>query len=194
MLLVLVLLMSTAAEAAGPAVAPRAPVQDTTGPAVQQHRAAAALMVGRWQLLGPATQAETILMVELTLQAAEPTVEQMEAARLSPESQAQVFDARMRAALEPNSAELTGMRRLLAALPQNTFTIGPGRIESRLGGAADVLSYTVVESVGLSALVEATDARGRKQPLRFTVPEPTMMLMGPPGAEPLVLRRLPDAP
>ena len=193
MLLVLVLLMSLGAEAAGPAVTVRPPVHDTSGPAVQP-RAAAALMIGRWQLLGPATQAETILMVELTLQAAEPTVEQMEAARLSPEARAQVFDARMRAALEPNSAELTGMRRLLAALPQNTFTIGPGRIESRLGGAADVLSYTVVESVGLSALVEATDAKGRKQPLRFTVPEPTMMLMGPPGAEPLVLRRLPDAP
>lgn len=193
MLLVLVLLMSLGAEAAGPAVTVRPPVHDTSGPAVQP-RAAAALMIGRWQLLGPATQAETILMVELTLQAAEPTVDQMEAARLSPEARAQVFDARMRAALEPNSAELTGMRRLLAALPQNTFTIGPNRIESRLGGAADVLSYTVVESVGLSALVEATDAKGRKQPLRFTVPEPTMMLMGPPGAEPLVLRRLPDAP
>lgn len=187
MLLVLMLLSSLGASAA-----PTAP--PAASPAAAPARAAAALMIGRWQLLGPATQAETILMVELTLQAAEPTAEQLSAARLSPEARAQVFEARMRAAAEPDSAELAGMRRLLQALPQNTFTIGPDRIESKLGGGADVLRYTVQESVGLSALVEATDARGRKQPLRFTVPEPTLMLMGPPGAEPLVLRRLPDAP
>ena len=60
MLLVLVLLMSTAAEAAGPAVGVRPPVHDTSGPQVGQPRAAAALMIGRWQLLGPATQAEFI--------------------------------------------------------------------------------------------------------------------------------------
>ncbi|MFM2246547.1 MAG: hypothetical protein RL071_2621 [Pseudomonadota bacterium] len=156
--------------------------------------AASALMIGRWQVLGSAEQAETIIMIELTLQAAEPGLAELAAARLSPEAAQQVLDARQRAKAQPNSPELVAMRRLAQDSARFTLTITPDRIESSMGGTVDRLQYTVSAVDGLRVTVAATNGQGKAQTLQFAVPEPTLMMMGPPGAEPLVLRRLPDAP
>ena len=164
------------------------------GRATATRGAAAALMVGQWQVLGSATQAETIWMTELTLQPTEPTAAELAAARLGPEAAAQVLDARRRAQAEPNSPELAALRRLVADSARFTLTISADRITSSMGGTIDTLRYTVTATDGLRATVMATNGSGKTQQLQFTVPEPALMLMGPPGAEPLVLRRLPDAP
>ncbi|MBL8616100.1 MAG: hypothetical protein JNM72_10865 [Deltaproteobacteria bacterium] len=176
-----------------PAAAHAAPAAPVAAPSATRG-AASALMIGRWQVLGSAEQAETIIMIELTLQAAEPSLAELAAARLSPEAAQQVLDARQRAKAAPNSPELVAMRRLAQDSARFTVTISPDRIESSMGGAVDRLQYAVTAVEGLRVTVAATNGQGKQQTLQFAVPEPTLMMMGPPGAEPLVLRRLPDTP
>lgn len=185
-LLLLGALLASPATSAAPAAAPQ--------PAGAPRGAASALMIGRWQVLGSAEQAETILMIELTLQPSEPTMAELAAARLTPEAAQQVLDARQRAKADPSSPELVAMRRLAQDSARFTITITPDRITSSMGGTVDELRYTVSATDGLRATVAAKGGSGKAQTLQFTVPEPTLMMMGPPGAEPLVLRRLPDAP
>jgi hypothetical protein len=153
-------------------------------------RGAAALLVGEWQLLGPASQAETIRMMELTVATKEPTAEEFAAARLSPEAVAQVLDARERAKAGPDSPELQAMRRVIKELETARFTIDRDQIHARMGTTVDLLRYRVLTTEGPVITIEAISNSGQKSTLLLTLPEPDLLMFGPPAQEPLVLRRI----
>jgi len=118
------------------------------------------------------------------------SAEEFAAARLSPEAVAQVLDARERAKAGPDSPELQAMRRVIKELETARFTIDRDQIHARMGTSVDLLRYRVLNTEGPVITIEAISNSGQKSTLLLTLPEPDLLMFGPPGQEPLVLRRI----
>ena len=148
-------------------------------------------MQGEWMILGPASLAHLPLMMEFTFQDADPTASAMSRAHLSAEQQQQVRDARQRAAADPTEPDLVEMQAMWTALRAARMVIGPDSFVARANGAENTVSYRVTGTDGLQVFVETTDPSGGVQPLILTLPGEGMLMMGPKGEEPIVLRRVP---
>jgi len=148
-------------------------------------------IVGEWMILGPASLAHLPLMMEFTFQDADPTAKAMGAAHLTAEQQQQVLDARRRAAANPTEPDLVEMQAMWTALRDARMVIGPDTFTARANGAQNEVKYRVTGSDGLQVFVETTDPAGGVEPLILTLPGEGMLMMGPQGEEPIVLRRVP---
>lgn len=159
------------------------------GPASTASGAAA--MQGEWMMLGPVSMAHLPLMMEFTFQDAEPKADAMVSARLTQEQQQQVLDARRRAAANPNDPDLIEMQASLVGLQEARMVIGPDKLTAKSGDAVNVVTYKVVSEDGLVVNVKTTESQGVVADLLITLMGPGLLMMGPAGQEPLVLRRAP---
>lgn len=144
---------------------------------------------GSWVVLGPASGASFPLMLEFAFQESPPTAEQMTAVFLTPAEQEQVRVARRKVAADPTGAEVVEMRATLAALDASRIEINATELTALSTEGEARLTYSVVRSEGLTLTVRTADASGTEAELLLALPAPGLMMMGPPGAEPLVLRR-----
>lgn len=151
-------------------------------------------MQGTWIILGPASMAHLPLMIELTLQASEPTAAEYAAAHLTAEQQQQVAQARVRVAADPQAPDVVEMRATLAGLQAARVQIEADRIIAGDATSQDVMPYRVLREDGLQVDIETTAADGSTDTLTITLPGRGLLMMGPKGEEPLVLRRVPGQP
>lgn len=156
--------------------------------ALSQTKAHAALQ-GSWRVLGPASTASLPLMLEFTFQEADPTAEQMAGVFLTPAEQDQVRVARRKVAADPTDPEIVEMQAALAALDAARIEIGAASLTAVSPQGESRLAYRVLRVEGITVTAEATDEAGAVSELRFTLPAPGLLMMGPPQGEPLVLRR-----
>jgi hypothetical protein len=147
-------------------------------------------IVGEWMILGPASLAHLPLMMEFTFQDADPTAKAMAGAHLTAEQQQQVLDARRRAAADPTEPDLVEMQAMWTALRDARMVIGQDSFTARANGAENEVKYRVTGADGLQVFVETTDPRGSTDQLILTLPGEGMLMMGPKGEEPIVLRRV----
>ncbi len=180
------LLLGWAAPA--PALAAGAPTAAKTAPT------GAKAMLGEWMVLGPASVAHLPLMMEFTLRDLAPSADEMSRAHLSPQQQQQVRDGRERAAANPNDPELISMQAAWIGLQQSRILIGPTTLTTRGVGDDTVMPYRVISDEGIQVKVKVEGSGAVAGDLHFVLPGEGMLMMGPPGEEPLVLRRMDPTP
>lgn len=144
---------------------------------------------GSWRLLGPASTAYLPLMLEFTFQDTEPTDAEMSAVFLTQEQQKQVWAARVQAAANPRDPQLMEMQATFAAMDAAQIEITAGEIIAISPDSREPMPYTIKAEDGITLTVATQEPGGTTSDLMFTLPAPGLLMMGPQGAEPLVLRR-----